>query len=396
MTVQSSLGPPVAPSGTPGAQPRVVQDLLPSAEPIAFLDDAGLRLAGPSDYPEPDADVLLAAHRWMVIGRRLDAEAIALARQGRLAVYPSSRGQEACQVGGALSLAADDWMFPTYRECVALFARGIDPVEVLLMMRGDRHCGYHPVVHRTAPQATPLATQCLHAAGLAHGLHRSGSRAAVLAFVGDGATSEGDFHEALNFAAVFRSPMVFLVQNNRYAISVPLSRQSAAPALAYKGIGHGMRSEQVDGNDVVAVLAVLAEALRRARAGQGPTLVEAHTYRLEAHTTADDATRYRDPAEARAWLARDPVARLARYLIDRGLLDRSIIAEIETEAGRAAERLRAGLAVDLDLDPLEVFSHVFATPTPQLLRQRGQLAAELRAAALGPEPDLGAAVGDRS
>src|SRR5262245_14718456 len=187
----------------------------------------------------------------MVIGRRFDAQATALTKQGRLAVYPSSLGQEACQVGGVLALADDDWLFPTYRDSVALVTRGIEPVEVLSLLRGDAHCGYDPALQHVAPQCTPLATQTVHAAGLAYAEKRNGTGRIALVFVGDGATSEGDFHEAVNFAAVFKAPVVFLIQNNRYAISVPLERQSAAPTLSYKGVGYGVRSEQVDGNDPV-------------------------------------------------------------------------------------------------------------------------------------------------
>ena len=172
----------------------------------------------------------------MVSGRRFDAQATALTKQGRLAVYPSSHGQEACQVGGVLALRDTDWMFPTYRESMALVARGIDPVQALTLLRGDWHCGYDPTTTRTAPQCTPLATHSLHAAGLAYAARRRGQDTVALAFVGDG-TSEGDFHEALNFAAVFRAPVVFLIQNNRYAISVPLAKQTAAPSLRTRESG---------------------------------------------------------------------------------------------------------------------------------------------------------------
>lgn len=215
----------------------------------------------------------------MVLGRRFDTQATALTKQGRLAVYPSSRGQEACQIAAALALREEDWLFPTYRDSMALVARGVDPVEVLTLLRGDWHCGYDTAVTRVAPQCTPLATQVLHAAGMAEVMRRNGEDGVALALIGDGGTSEGDFHEALNFAAAFESPVVFFVQNNKYAISVPLARQSAAPALAYKGVGYGVRCEQVDGNDLVAVLSVLTAALEHARSGGGPFLVEAHTYR---------------------------------------------------------------------------------------------------------------------
>jgi 2-oxoisovalerate dehydrogenase E1 component alpha subunit len=356
--------------------------LLPAPLPVRFLNDVGERVQTVvDDYAEPAPEQLLEAYRRMVIGRRFDVQATALTKQGRLAVYPSSRGQEACQVGAMLALRPGDWAFPTYRESVALVTRGIDPIEVLTLLRGDAHCGYDPMATKTAPQCTPLATQLVHAAGLAHGESRKGRGSVALAFVGDGATSEGDFHEALNFAAVFKAPVVFVVQNNTYAISVPLSKQTAAPSLSYKGIGYGVASEQVDGNDPMAVLAVLNKAVAHARSGKGPVLVELHTYRLDAHTNADDATRYRDEAEVTGWLARDPIARLEAYLRGEGLLDDDAVAQVAAEAEAVAADVRTRMNADVEVDPLSLFDHVYATPTPQLLEQRAQVQAELAAEA---------------
>jgi 2-oxoisovalerate dehydrogenase E1 component alpha subunit len=360
-------------------QPDPAASLLPSPDPVRMLDESGRPLAG-TDYPEPSADTLRDLYRRMVIGRRFDVQSTALTKQGRLAVYPSSRGQEACQVAAVMAVRPTDWVFPTYRESVALVSRGIDPVEVLTLLRGDWHCGYDPAAHRTAPQCTPLATQTVHAAGIAYGEAHQGRDTVALAFIGDGATSEGDFHEGVNFAAVFRAPVVFLVQNNRYAISVPLSRQTAAPSLAYKGIGYGIASEQVDGNDPVAVLAVLTRAVEHARAGNGPYLVEAHTYRMEPHTNADDATRYRDAAEVDAWAGRDPITRLETYLRRTGVLDDAAVESIQAEAESLAAALRSRMNAEPAVDPLALFDHVYANPTPQLLEQREQVRAELAAA----------------
>ncbi|GLH98680.1 pyruvate dehydrogenase (acetyl-transferring) E1 component subunit alpha [Phytohabitans aurantiacus] len=351
--------------------------LLPATQPVRFLTETGTPVADRPAYPEPDQDLLLSAYRKMVVGRRFDTQATALTKQGRLAVYPSSHGQEACQVGAVLALDSGDWLFPTYRESVALVSRGIDPVEVLSLLRGDAHCGYDPGEHHVAPQCTPLATQTLHAAGLAYAERRKGSGRIALAFIGDGATSEGDFHEALNFAAVFRAPVVFLVQNNHYAISVPLSRQSAAPSLAHKGIGYGVPAEQVDGNDPMAVLAVLSAAAAHARAGNGPFLVEAHTYRIDAHTNADDASRYRSTAEVDQWRQRDPIARLEAYLRGRGALTDTVVAEVAAEAEEYAAALRTRMNADPPLTPTDLFDHVYAEPTPQLREQRAGLLEEL-------------------
>ncbi len=348
--------------------------------PVQFLDAGGHRVkVFNDDYPEPSSEQLVGAYTAMVIGRRFDVQATALAKQGRLAVYPASRGQEACQVSSMLALEADDWAFPTYRDSMALVTRGIDPVEVLTSPHGAAHCGYDPRASRTAPQATPLATQLIHAVGFASGEQRKGRPTVAMAFVGDGGTSEGDFHEALNFAAVFKAPVVFLVQNNTYAISTPLTKQSAAPSLGYKGIGYGIASEQVDGNDAMAVLAVLNKAVAHARAGQGPVLVEAHTYRLGAHTNADDATRYRNPAEVEDWIRRDPITRLETWLRHAGLIDDAFVASAAQRAEAFAAELRARMSVDLAVDPMSLFTNVFATPTPQLLEQRAMVQAELEA-----------------
>lgn len=356
-----------------------VSRLLPASAPIRFVGEDGTAGTPPDGYPEPPGDLLREAYRWMVIGRRFDAQATALTKQGRLAVYPSSRGQEACQIAGALALRERDWLFPTYRDSMALIARGLDPVEVLTLLRGNWHCGYDPVATRVAPQCTPLATQLPHAAGLAEALRRKGQDAVVMAFIGDGGTSEGDFHEALNFAAVLAAPMVVLVQNNQYAISVPLARQTAAPALAYKGVGYGVPAEQVDGNDLVATLAVLTAAVRHAAAGQGPFLVEALTYRMDPHTNADDAGRYRDAAEVARWSAADPLRRLERYLRSRDLLTDHDVESAETAADGLAARLRTRMNLDPRTDPLDLFDHVYAEPTPQLREQRERLVAELAA-----------------
>lgn len=351
-------------------------DLLPGPAPIRLIDPTGHRVADPA-LPVPPPDVLRALYRRMVIGRRFDRQATALTRQGRLAVYPSSHGQEACQVGAVLALGEADWLFPTYRDTMALVTRDIDAVDALTMLRGAWHCGYDPDAHRTAPQVTPLATAAPHAAGLADAARRRGDHVAALAFLGDGATSEGDAHEAFNFAAVFGAPVVFCVQNNGWAISVPLAKQTKAPTLAHKAVGYGMRGYLVDGNDAAAVHAVIVRALADARAGRGPALVECVTYRLEAHTNADDDRRYRDDATVAAWRERDPIARLERLLLDEGTLDASGVAEIRDEAEAFAARTREALRDDPVVDPAELFAHVYATPTPLLREEAAALAEEL-------------------
>ncbi|MFB7090322.1 pyruvate dehydrogenase (acetyl-transferring) E1 component subunit alpha [Streptomyces sp. NPDC056296] len=358
---------------------KVVDGLLPSLSPVRFVAEDGTAVKPPAGYTRPPDELLREAWRRMVIGRRFDTQATALTKQGRLAVYPSSRGQEACQIAGVLALQEQDWLFPTYRDSVALVARGLDPMEVLTLLRGGWHCGYDPAAVRVAPQCTPLATQTIHAVGMAEALRRKGEDGVAMAFIGDGGTSEGDFHEALNYAAVLRAPVVFFVQNNKYAISVPLARQSAAPALAYKGIGYGMRSEQVDGNDLLAVLSVLSAAVEHARSGQGPFLVEAHTYRMDAHTNADDATRYRQADEVETWEAADPLTRLETYLHDQGVITETDVEAVREEAEASAAALREAMNADVSTDPLELFAHVFASPTSQLREQRALLVSEIEA-----------------
>ncbi|ANY10378.1 thiamine pyrophosphate-dependent enzyme [Pseudonocardia sp. HH130630-07] len=343
---------------------------------VRLLDESGAPAPG-AELPPPDD--LLDGYRRLVLARRFNEQASALARQGRLAVYPSSRGQEACQVVGARVLAARDWLFPTYRDSAAVAARGVDPVETLTLMHGDRHCGYDPGLHRVAPQATPLATHLLHAVGVGQAARMRGEDTVVLALCGDGATSEGDFHEACNFAAVFAAPVVFLVQNNKYAISVPMDRQCVAPSLAAKAVGYGMPGVLVDGNDLAALETVLGAAVRRARDGGGPTLVEADTYRLDPHTNADDPGRYRSAEEVETWLARDPLARLRNRLRGTGRLADADEERVHAEAERMATRLRAGFAETVPADPEDLFAHVYAVPTTQLIEQRALLRAELTA-----------------
>ncbi|MER7970048.1 pyruvate dehydrogenase (acetyl-transferring) E1 component subunit alpha [Streptomyces sp. NPDC096080] len=360
------------PSPPPAWRPRTdPAPLLPDAEPHRVLGTDAARGAGPA--------LMRRLYGELVRGRRYNAQATALTKQGRLAVYPSSTGQEACEVAAALVLEDRDWLFPSYRDTLAAVARGLDPVQALTLLRGDWHTGYDPREHRVAPLSTPLATQLPHAVGLAHAARLKGDDVVALALVGDGGTSEGDFHEALNFAAVWQAPVVFLVQNNGFAISVPLAKQTAAPSLAHKAVGYGMPGRLVDGNDALAVHEVLADAVRRAREGGGPTLVEAVTYRLDAHTNADDATRYRAADEVEAWRAHDPITLLEQELTARSLLDEAGIEAARADAEAMAADLRARMNEDPLLDPMDLFAHVYAEPTPQLREQREQLRAELAA-----------------
>jgi 2-oxoisovalerate dehydrogenase E1 component alpha subunit len=354
----------------------VEERLLPSAEPIRLIDQNGV----PHDHPSyrlPTKDALVDGYVQLITGRRFNDQSSALVRQGRLAVYPSSHGQEACQIAATMVLREGDWLFPTYRDCVSIMSRGVDPIETLTLLRGDWHSGYDPYARNVAPQSTPLATQLPHAVGVAHAARLKGEDTVVMALVGDGGTSEGDFHEALNFAAVFHAPVVFFVQNNEYAISVPLAKQSAAPSLAHKGIGYGVPGERADGNDLAGLLAVLGSAVAKARSGEGPQLIEAHTYRVQAHTNADDASRYREDAEVTPWLARDPIQRLETYLTQQGWLDDDVKQRAEAAAVRVADRLREGLMPEPEVDPADLFDHLYTEQTQQLREQAAFLRDEL-------------------
>ena len=350
---------------------------VPFAEPACLIapDGSPSKAAG---LEMPEDGELLEMYRRLVTARRFDRLATTLTRQGRLAVYPSAGGQEACQVGAVMALRPNDWMFPTYRETVALITRGIPAAEALSLLRGDWHCGYDPRRWRTAPQCTPLATQALHAVGVGFAARLKGEETAVLAFLGDGATSEGDANVALNFAAVYEVPVVFFIQNNQYAISVPLSKQTRSPTLAHRALGYGIGGYRVDGNDVVAVREMVGQLLDDARSGAGPAVVEAITYRMEAHTNADDAGRYRPADEVEAWVERDPLARLEAYLMDRGVLDQARHDDVAAAAERFASSVRRALSADVHADPAGLFEHVYETPTPLLVTEAAALEEELR------------------
>ncbi|CAJ1495786.1 pyruvate dehydrogenase (acetyl-transferring) E1 component subunit alpha [[Mycobacterium] kokjensenii] len=346
-------------------------------EPVQLIAPDGTPTAEERYSRELPDETLCWLYELMVLTRELDVELVNLQRQGELALYASCRGQEAAQVGAAACLRKTDWLFPQYRELGVFLARGIPPWHVAAAWRGTWNGGLDFTAKCCAPISVPIGTQALHAVGAAMAAQRLGEDSVTVAFVGDGATSEGDVHEALNFAAVFAVPCVFYVQNNQWAISVPLRRQTAAISLAHKAIGYGMPGIRVDGNDPLACYAVMAEAARRARSGGGPTLIEAVTYRLGPHTTSDDPTRYRSSAELEHWTALDPIPRYRDYLRTVGVWSQ----RLEDRVAARAERVRAELrdatvgAADTDID--DVFTTVFAEITPELQQQRDTLHAEL-------------------
>ncbi|GAA1976789.1 thiamine pyrophosphate-dependent dehydrogenase E1 component subunit alpha [Microbacterium pumilum] len=339
----------------------------PAAEPYLALIDA-----------LSDAE-LEGFYRDMAVIRAFDVQATNLQRQGQLALWPPSFGQEAAQVGSARAARPQDHFFPSYREHVVARIRGVDPIDIIRVMRGLTHGGWNPFDPKNGNvhvYTLVLGSQTLHATGLAMGLafdERSGTGdperdEAVIVYYGDGASSQGDIHEAMVFAASYRTPQVFFLQNNQWAISVPVATQSRAP-LYKRGEGYGMPSIAVDGNDVLASWAVTRLALEEARAGEGPRAIEALTYRMGAHTTSDDPTKYRTSEEEDSWRARDPIDRMRNYLLSRGASE-AFFADVEAESAAVAEdiRIRTGELGGLETDAM--FDHVYSDPHPLVEEQR--------------------------
>jgi len=322
-------------------------------------------------------------YRDMVIIRAIDTQATNLQRQGQLALWPPSRGQEAAQVGSGRAARAQDTIFPSYREHAVTRIRGVDPVDIIKLMRGVSHGGWDPTDPKngnTRLYTLVLGSQVLHATGYAMGRAfdgRSGTGdvdrdEAVIVYYGDGASSQGDVHEAMVFAASYQAPTVFFLQNNHWAISVPVTTQSRVP-LVQRSAGYGIPSVRVDGNDVLASYAVSRVALDEARSGQGPRAIEAVTYRLGAHTTSDDPTKYRGSDEEQSWARRDPVTRMRAFLENRGAAG-SFFDEVEAEAAEAAEDLRAR-TVELGPPPVNtIFDHVYSEAHPLVAEQKEWLA----------------------
>ncbi|WP_238445962.1 pyruvate dehydrogenase (acetyl-transferring) E1 component subunit alpha [Salsipaludibacter albus] len=353
--------------------------LLPPAEPVHLLDPDGTYHEDPDHPVDLDDDQLRMLYRHMVVTRKVDREAINLQRQGQLGVYASLLGQEAAQVGGAFALSEEDWVFPSYREMGAAVTRGVDTGKMLHLFRGTWLSDHDPYEHHFALYSIPIGTQALHAAGFAMGAKFDDNPIVTMAYFGDGATSEGDPHEAMTFAGVFKAPVVFFVQNNQWAISVPLDQQTAAPTLAHKAVGYGMPGHHCDGNDVLATYAVTRKAVDRARSGAGPALIEALTYRMEAHTTSDDPSRYRTRQEEEEAAKTDPIVRYKLFLEKEGLLDADLGEQVEAEAAAEATRMRDEIYEAPHGDPMELFEHVYVDDTGHFERQREVLATELAA-----------------
>jgi len=349
-----------------------------AGEFIQLLTPEGERIDHP-EYPlDLPADDIRSMYRDLVLVRTIDTVAISLQRQGELGIWASLLGQEAAQIGSGRALSPDDMVFPTYREHGVAWCRGIDPVKLLELYRGVSHGGWAPEEHKFALYTIVIGAQTLHATGYAMGIQRDGADRgeAVIAYFGDGATSQGDVNEAFVWASVFNAPIVFFCQNNQWAISEPLEKQSRIP-LYQRARGFGFPGLRVDGNDVLACYAVTQKALQAAREGQGPTLIEAFTYRMGAHTTTDDPTRYRLASELEMWKLRDPIERVRAYLVRGGLADAEFLAEVDAEAKQVGARVREACRNMPDPPPLALFDNVYAEPTTLLREEREQYAAYL-------------------
>ena len=326
--------------------------------------------------PHLDDAELLKAYRTMVLARVADEKAVKLQRQGRLGAYPPSKGQEAAQIGPAMAMRKDDWFVWSFRELAGLLQHGVPLVNQYLYWMGNEMGSHYPDDVRALPSSVPVGSQISHAVGISYAAKLRGEDTVSVVFFGDGATSEGDFHEAANFAGVFQSSVVFICQNNQYAISLPRKSQTRSPTIAQKAISYGFPGILVDGNDILAMYAAAKEAIDRARSGLGPTLIEAYTYRLGDHTTSDDATRYRLESELAEWMLKDPLERFNRYLENKGIWN----DDLENAAVKEAEELVEKAVSEAENyprpSPEEVFQYLYADMSPDLVEQMEKVKAE--------------------
>jgi pyruvate dehydrogenase E1 component alpha subunit len=374
------FGPSQQKAGHKDGGPELVQLLTPEGERVEHPDFS----FGDDLSADEEAETIRGFYRDMVLTRRIDTEATALQRHGELGIWAQLLGQEAAQIGAGRALRPQDYVFPTYREHGVAWCRGVDPLELLGLYRGVDQGSWDPAKYNFGLYTIVIGAQTLHATGYAMGMQRDGvvgtgdpeRDAAVLAHFGDGASSQGDVNEAFIFAASYNAPVVFFCQNNQWAISEPIERQTRIP-LYQRALGFGFPGVRVDGNDVLATYAVTRAALNRAREGQGPTFVEAYTYRMGAHTTTDDPTRYRLSDDVERWRLKDPIERVKAYLQRNGLAEQDFFDDVAAEADQLGARLREGVQQLADPSPLSIFDYVYAEMTPELAEQRDGFAAYL-------------------
>lgn len=346
--------------------PRGKINLPHKLEELAILDPAG-KVDKALEPKLSDAE-LRKLFRGLLYSRLFDERLLKLQRQGRIGTYGPSFGQEAASLGPVSRLRPDDWFVPSFRETAGMLWRGWEVERIMLWWGGNEYGATPPPGVNDTPIAVPVGTQVQTAAGIAFGAKYKNDGTVVVTFIGDGATAEGDFHEALNFAGVFKLPLVCIIQNNQWAISLPRSKTSAAPTLAQRAIAYGIDGIQADGNDILAMVVAAQEAIDKARSGGGPTLIEAVTYRIAMHTTADDPKKYRSEEEVEPWKKRDPILRMFSYLKARGVLDEKGREEIESELN---DLIRAGIekAEQYKPDPLDMFRYAYKEMPPHLAEQ---------------------------
>lgn len=355
------------------------------AELVQLLTPEGERVSHPDYDIDLTDDEYRELYRDLVLVRRIDVEATALQRQGELGIWAALLGQEAAQVGSGRAMRAKDFAFPTYREHGVAWCKGVDPLTLLGLFRGASNGGWDPQEKRFNLYTIVIGSQTLHATGYAMGITKDGAVGpqadgsdgeAVIAYFGDGASSQGDVNEAFVWASVYNAPVVFFCQNNQWGISTPTTSQSRIP-LYKRAEGFGFPGVRVDGNDVLASYAVTRKALDAARSGQGPTLIEAFTYRMGAHTTSDDPTRYRLASDLEAWKLKDPLERMKSFLYKSQIVDSAFFGQLEQDADALAARIRQGCLEMADPDPLSIFDDVYAETTPLLEEQRAAYGAYL-------------------
>jgi len=370
------------PTATPSNAAQTGADVpTPTEDFVQLLTPEGELVDHPEYSVDFTDDELRGLFRDLTLVRRIDAEATALQRQGELGIWASLLGQEAAQIGSGRALGAQDHVFPTYREHGVAWCRDVDPLRLLGLFRGVNTGGWDPEAHKFHLYTIVIGAQTLHAVGYAMGIQRDGlvggdDAQAVIAYFGDGATSQGDVNEAFIWASSFQTPVVFFCQNNQWAISIPTDKQSRVP-LYQRARGFGFPGIRVDGNDVLATYAVTKAALDRAREGSGPTFIEAFTYRMGAHTTSDDPTRYRIEAEVESWKLKDPIERLRSFLVRQGKADQAFFDSLAAESDQLAKHVRTGCLEMPDPEPLSMFDNVYAEPHPPLAAQRDEFAAYL-------------------
>jgi pyruvate dehydrogenase E1 component alpha subunit len=342
----------------------------PMVESLSILDEKGQIDA--ELMPEMDDAFLLRLFRAMLLGRRFDERMLSLQRQGRIGTFAPISGQEASQLGAVAVLEPLDWMAPSFRETAAQLWRGVSMEDIILTYGGYSLESDHGESQNNLPISVPVGSQVIHAVGLAWAVRYRKTKEVAMAFLGDGGTSEGDFHEGMNFAAVYQAPVIFVCQNNQWAISVPRKKQTLSKTIAQKAIAYGMPGIQVDGNDILAVYVAAKEAVERARSGGGPTLIECVTYRMMMHTTADDPKKYRSEEEVESWREKDPITRLRQYLTAEEIISEEKIESLESEIKKEIQEGvdRAEAKMKTLQNPLRMFDHAFETMPSHIEEQR--------------------------